>query len=211
MAKAATKGLKIKRKRGRPRKEGVMREPNGRESRAKDPPQRLALEARARMLGISVIEANDPDCATFIGALHAAHMRWVRQCEAYAAHRTSTPPPENPPAQSISTRQYDAILKFLDLRNNALKVFNAEGAEYDNRPAWSTAPIFTDDEVARKAEATKQRYTASRAAIQKHQNVNRTENLWAAVDICLIRGERMPHLTGAIRHVGNALAEFFKA
>lgn len=188
-------------RRGRPRKEG-LREPNGRISRAEEPPHKLAIEARAKMLGISVIEAVDPLGATFIGSLHMAYKRWVKTP---AEER-----PENPPSNCLTTKQYDAILKFLELRNQALKVFDAEGAEYDARPAYSTAPVFSDAEVAEKAEAIKRRYTAAREAIQKYQDVNRQENLWAAVDLVIIRGQRMEHLIGATRHVGNALTPMFK-
>lgn len=170
----------------------------------------MAVEARARMLGISVIEAVDPDGATFIGSLHMAFKRWDKAWRDFKAGKTDVEPPANPPAASLDTKQYDAILKFLELRNQALKVFDAEGAEYDARPAYSTGAIFTDEDVSRRAEEIKDRYRKARAAIQKYQDSNREENLWAAVDIVIINGQRFEHLIGATRHVGNALQPFFK-
>lgn len=209
MTKAATRGEKIRRKRGRPKLEG-LREPNGRLSRANEPPHKLAIEARARMLGLTVLEATDPDCHTFIGALYMPFKTWERAWQEWLKTKKGAPPPENPPADCITTKQYDAILKYLELRNQLLKSIQAEGAEYDNRPAWSSAPLITDEEASERAKDIEKRYTAARESIQRHQDSNRQENLWAALDLCIIRGERLVHMVGAIRHVGNALSAFFR-
>ena len=208
MTKVASKAEKIRRKRGRPRKEG-LREPNGRPSRAENPPHKLAVEARAKMLGISVIEAVDPDGATYIGTLHIAYKRWDRAWKEWRKTGKGKQPPENPPAESVTTRQYDAGLRYLELRNDFLKSTGAPGAEYDPPPAWSARTVVPEEDQKARAKRIKNRYDGAREAIQKHQDSNSSENLWAALDLVLINDHRLPHMVGATRHLCNALADHF--
>jgi len=57
MSKITSNRQKNLRRRGRPAIEGRLREPNGRLSRAKNPVQKVALEARARHNGLTLQQA----------------------------------------------------------------------------------------------------------------------------------------------------------
>lgn len=209
MAQAATKADKIRRRRGRPRKESVLREPNGQASRAKDPPHKLAIEARAKMLGITVLEANDPDGATFIGYLHLAFKRWDREWEAFRK-RGGKEPPQNPPADCLTPKQYDAALKFLDLRNQFLRSKSAPEAYYEAGRPSHLSQEERDDAHAKWADDVEKRYTSVRDAIQRCQDIHREENVWAAVDLVLINDHRLPHMIGATRTLCNCLVKHFR-
>jgi|GEM_PF-1653568 len=104
---------RIKKRAGRKRIEGVVREPNGRARRAKYPrdpfPARTALAARVRHHGLSAGQAADPLSATWIGRLAMAGRQ----------------------ANGISREQYEAAVSFQKIRNDWLKSIEAEGAVYD--------------------------------------------------------------------------------
>ncbi len=60
-------------KRGRPRINGCLREPNGRISRAKiprEPIDKLAIEMRAKRFGLTIEEAKNPLSSTYIERLY---------------------------------------------------------------------------------------------------------------------------------------------
>lgn len=99
--KHKTVAARRKARRGRPPKEGVFREPSGRISRADDPPARTATEARARQLGLSVIDAMNPECHTWIGRLHMAYLAWKKRDDG-----------KPQPNLSVSTAQYYASLSY---------------------------------------------------------------------------------------------------
>ncbi len=181
--------LRAKRQsRGRPKIEGVAREANGRISRSGldyTPSNDDAIEARAKRLGLTVIQARDQKAATFIGYLNLLGKQ-----------------------DGISDDQYDAAMKFLDLRRSYLLAIKAPMAErQDENPGAGSGEV--SDSYIDWCERVREDYYACRRAIQAAQNSCR-QNLWAALDLCLVRDERMHHMVGDIRLLCNALIVFFR-
>lgn len=187
-------------KRGRKRIENVPREPNGRISRSlREPADRVALEARARHLGLVVNNdtkytelsdmVRDQKLSTFIGYL--AHLGKRRK------------------ADGISADQYDAAVEYLALYHRFQRAVKSPGALYD--PILVT-PDDTDgsEAYAKWCDATIDCFSSAKDAIQEAQNYSRG-NILAAVDYCVIRDERHWHMVGDLRVGLNALAHFFRA
>lgn len=178
-----------KRRKGRPRMETAYREPNGRPSRAKEPresPDTVALAARVRHLGLTLVKAKDQKAATFIG---------------YLAILGND--------DGLSERQYDAAVKYLDLRDSYLQSLKAPNAEKENE-CGGTASEFVSPAYEDWCEDIRETWDECKKAIQEAQNQNRSENLWAAVDLCIIQNHRLHHMIGATRLVCNCLAKFFR-
>ena len=185
----------LSRKRGRPKAKNVIREPNGRISRAKEPPSKLALEARARMTGLSIERAHDQQAGQWLGRLHMTYQTWHRQDRSK----------DNPqPPMSISTGQYHALLSFQTMHNNYLKAVGAPGAIYDG----GGQGLGDEDAAETWARFTKQKYEGARHVIQEAQN-GCPGNLWAALDHCVIQEQQMPHMIGDLRVLANALVVHF--
>lgn len=185
----------LKRKPGRPRKQNVIREENGRVSRREDPPSRLALEMRARMFKLTLDEAKDQKAGEWLGRLHMTYEVWRKKDRGDDKHQ---------PPQSISTSQYHALLNYQALHNDHLKAIGAPGAYFEG-----TGTGTADEESAAKwSRNVKARHKAARDAIQDRQN-HYPGNLWAALDMCVIQGEQMPHMIGDLRTLGNTLANHF--
>ena len=189
------KALSKKRKGGRPRIEGVIREPNGRIARAKEPPSKLALEARARMTGIAIEHAHDQQAGQWLGRLHMAYQRWEK-----GRARQDNPQPE----MSISTAQYHALLTYQTAHNNYLKAVGAPGAIFDG----GGQGLGDEDAAETWARHCKMKYNSAREAIQAAQNTS-PGNLWAALDYCVIQEMEMHHMLGDLRILANALAVHF--
>lgn len=186
----------LSRKRGRPRKIDIVREPNGRPSRkAKDPPSKLALEVRARMTGLSIERAHDQQAGQWLGRLHMAYQAW---------HKKDRNDDKQQPSQSISTGQYHALLSYQTLHNNYLKAVGAPGAVYDG----GGQGLGDEDAAETWARHSKAKYKAAREVIQTAQNSSQG-NLWAALDHCVIQEQQMPHMIGDLRVLANALATHF--
>lgn len=194
--KAKTKAEKLRVKRGRPMAIVAHREPNGRASRAAEPVDKLALETRARKLGLTVIDAKNQLAATFIGRLFMQHRAWEER--GGSEHRR--------PLDSLTERQHKAAVKYRDLHNDYLKAVGAPGAFYDGKSVAGG-----DDEAhAKWAVGVKESHTEARKAILAAQGENRGENLMAALDYCILRDEPMVHMIGALRILCNALARHWK-
>jgi len=183
-------------KAGRKPKVAAYREPNGRISRAREPIDKIALEARAKMLGITMLDAKNQLASTFIGRLHMQYQAWEKR----------GPRDQRRPAECLDRREYAAATRFLELHNDRLKVVQAEGAQYDHRPGGN-ADIEAVEEWARQVNES---YREARKAIQEAQNENRSENLWAALDYCILRDQPFSHLVGSLRILCNALARHWK-
>lgn len=183
---ARTKAAKLRQRRGRPRDEEASREPNGRQSRAKEPPDHLALETRARHSGLTIVQAKDQRAETFIGYLNILG-----------------------PIDGLSDKQYSAALEYLRLNNDWLKSKKAPGAQYDSAGRGGGGDFVTAGYETWCATVNRA-YLDCRFAIQEAQNQHRSENLWAALDYCLVRNIRLDHMVGAIRLVCNALAKEFR-
>ncbi len=201
MGKAKTKSQK---RRGRPKKEDVYRTESGQISRAKDPPSKLALEARARMHKISVERAKDQHAATYLGRLHMAYMAWKKLYQEWEKRGRGMEPSQ--PSQSISTRQYFALLQYRELHNDYLKAIGAPGAYYEPR---LSANEGDDDATAEWRTSVITAHKDASEAIQQMQNAERSHNLWAALDYCVLREEEHAYMIGALRELGNALSRHF--
>lgn len=180
----ASKAAKLKQKRaGRPRKEGY-REPNGRISRCTEPAAKVATEARARQLGITVEQATDQKAASFVGYLSIIGQ-----------------------ADGLSSQQYQAAVAFQDLYRQYQRTIKSPGAIYDpNAMGGEGLDVDAYDDWVKRVGV---KYNAARKAIQDAQFENKHENLWAAVDYVLMRDEPVHHLIGATRITCNVLARHF--
>lgn len=181
----ASKAEKLRRKRGRPKTEDVAREPNGRISRSVNDNNTKEIVRRAERLGLTVTQARDQKAATFIGYLNLLGR-----------------------VDGISEDQYEAAMKFLDLRRSYLLAIKAPNAERSDEGSGNTNSEVSDAYVE-WCQTTKQRYAECREAIQAAQNQCR-QNLWAAADLCLIQDQRMLHMIGDVRTLCNALTQFFR-
>ena len=187
----ASKAAKLKQKRvgrGRPKMENVAREPNGRVSRSgidHGPADIIALSARAKHTGLDIAKAKDQKAGTFLGYLNILGK-----------------------TDGISDDQYEAAQKFLELRSSYLRSIKAPDPSRDNDTPGGAGDHISEayeDWCADVAETWKD----CRKAIQSAQNESR-QNLWAAVDLCMINDGHFHHMIGAIRLVCNALIRFFR-
>lgn len=185
-AKARSQAQKRAAKRGRPRHNVAFREPNGRASRAEDPIDRLAVQVRARMLGISEARARDQRAGSFLGYLSMLGR-----------------------ADGLSPSQYEAALAFRELRNDYLKAIKAPNAVVDNQSSGNSGDMVSDDYI-RWCAAVRERYAAARKAVQQAQDETRAGNLWAALDLVVIQEQPIFNLIGATRQLCNALALHFR-
>jgi len=183
---ARTKAAKIKAKRGRPKKEGVLRTPSGQISRAKEPPAKVAQLARMRIFGMSASEALSELAGDNLGRLH---MAWKRD-----------------KAEGISTSQYDAAERYREVYNDKRKAECSAGAYYDNVGSIGASD---PDEYEAWVKRAKQAYTDARKAIDEAQAETRNGNLYAAVQFMLENDQFFPHMLGDIRLACNALHRHF--
>ena len=177
--------LRAKRGRGRPKIEGILREPNGRRSRAKRPREavdRLAILMRAKHTGLSEKQARDPRAATYIGRLFMA----------------------GPECGGLSEEQYNAGLRYLEIDNNYKKALQSPAAYYDGLSSVADPERY--EEFCKRA---KRQYKEARAAIQEAQFDNRFDNLYAALQYIVLEDLELPHLVGTTRLVLNALSRHF--
>jgi len=185
MTKIVASRPKSLRGRGRPRIEGKLREKNGRITRAKNPVQQVALEARARHNGLKAHQAVDPKAENYLGVLSLL-----------GAH------------DGISAEQYEAAQRFLTIRNEYRKSLLSPGAYYEA----SDRRFGSDDmeEYSAWAARVRKRYALALRAVQEAQLDNGQENLYAALHYVVMEGRRLPHLLGATRMVLNALYRHFR-
>lgn len=168
--------------------ENVAREPNGRVSRSgidHGPADVVAIEARMRHTGLSREKAKDQKAETFIGYLNLIG-----------------------PRDGLSDDQYGAITSYTDLRSAYLRAIKAPNAVLSNGEIGMPSPEVSDGYVE-WCRAAREHYRDCEKAIMAAQMENRSENLLAALDLIIIRGERHNHLIGATRILANHLARFF--
>lgn len=176
---------RVKRKAGRPRIENVARGPNGRISRSPEASNNNEIERRAERLGLDVIRARDQKAATYIGYLNLIGKN-----------------------DGISDDQYEAALKYLDLRRSYHLAIKAPNSERSDEGAGSPSQDISDTYID-WCKSTISRHDECKKAIQRAQNYCRS-NLWAALDLCVIQGHRLDHMIGDIRLLCNALIMFFR-
>lgn len=130
-------------------------------------------------------QARDQKAATYIGYLNLIGAR-----------------------DGISDDQYEALTRLLELRQSFLRAIKAPDAIHDNKVAGSAG-----DEVSeayeRHCRMAVARWEDLKGAIQVEQNYSR-QNLFAALDLCIVRSERLPHMIPAIRTVGNVAGRFLR-
>lgn len=171
-------------KRGRPRISGQIREPNGRVSRAKKQKEKLALTMRAKHYGLTLEQAADPKAATHLGRLCLQGKE-----------------------KGLSQEQYDAAIRFLNLKNEYQKSLLSPGAFYEQAGTISTHGDLVEYEAW--VERVKKRYQAALKALQEAQFDNAKENIFAALQYVIIKDQNLPHLLGAARLTLNALDRHF--
>ncbi|WP_074380617.1 hypothetical protein [Bartonella doshiae] len=168
-------------KRGRPRINGCIREPNGRISRAKTPHERmdkLAIEMRAKRFGLTIEEAKNPLSGTYIGRLYLQG--------------------------ELNQDQYDAAQKYLEVKNDYLCAKGLPSAVYDEIPSSS------DDKAREKwVEFATEQLSNMQEAIKETQHLYRQYNLYAAIQYIVIEDQTLPHLVNSLRVALNALHKYF--
>ena len=177
--------LRAKRRRGRPRIQGIVREPNGRRSRAKRPREaidKLAIRMRAKHTGLSEKQARDPRAESYIGRLFMLGSE----------------------SGGISEEQYNAAIRYLEINNDYKKALQSPAAYYDDLSTVADPERY--EEFCKRA---KRQYKEARAAIQEAQFDNRFDNLYAALQYIVLEDLELPHLVGTTRLVLNVLSRHF--
>ncbi|WP_330169235.1 hypothetical protein [Bartonella grahamii] len=180
--------MKIRKKRGRPRITGKLREPNGRISRAQSPSEsalQSAIEMRAKHFGLSLEEAKNPLVGTYIGRLCLLGYK------------------EN--SSGISKEQYDTAQRYLQIRNDYLCAKGLPNGYYDGFRHSAS------DEKAKKqwVQRATNCYEDMQEAIKEAQYLHRQHNFHAALQYLVIEDQPLPTLVGSLRIILNALYKHF--
>lgn len=176
--------IEYKKKVGRPRKKGVMRESNGRVSRAKRDQIFVALSARAKHMGISLSEAADYCTGTYLGRL------------CYLGNKNG-----------ITQSQYDAAVKFLFLLNDYKKTLLSVNAHYEYRSLSfkNLTPSEIDDRYTEWCQKIQKLFDQVMDLIKKQKN----PNLLAALNHIVIADQWVPSLLPDLRILCDLLEDFF--
>lgn len=175
-----------------------LREPNGRLSRrvmeelrrrsqALETEERdtlaPALEARIRVHGVSVDKMRDPKLGSAVG-------RYCLQGE-------------------LTSMQYEAAMLYLaDCRAYSIAMLSPRQPGAIDLNATHGGSVEVENVIW--TERCMKRMQEARAAIQAKQNEVRLQaNLWAAIDLILVRDHAMHHLVGDLRYALNALARHY--
>ncbi|WP_273789921.1 hypothetical protein [Bartonella sp. ML70XJBT] len=170
-----------RKKRGRPRINGCIREPNGRISRTKmphDPIEKLAIEMRAKRFCLTIEEAKNPLSSTYIGRLYLQGV--------------------------INQDQYDAAQKYLEVRNNYLCAKGLPNAIYDD-----FTPSSNEEAQQRWIERATHCYEEMKEVIKEAQCLYRQYNLYVALQYLVIEDQSLTHLVSSLRIVLHALHKHF--
>ncbi|WP_144754999.1 hypothetical protein [Bartonella saheliensis] len=168
-------------KRGRPRIEGCIREPNGRISRTKmprDPIDKLTIETRAKRFCLTIEEAKNPLSGTYIGRLYLQG--------------------------NLNQDQYDAAQKYLEVRNNYLCAKGLPNAIYDD-----FTPSSNEEAQQRWIERVTHCYEEMKGVIKEAQYFYHQYNLHAALQYLVIEDQSLSHLVGSLYIALNALHTHF--
>ncbi|AQX31159.1 hypothetical protein [Bartonella schoenbuchensis] len=174
--------MKKRKKRGKPRIEGQIREPNGRISRAKTPDKssyQQTLEMRAKRYGASIQDAKNPLIGTYVGRLYLLEKK-------------------------INQDQYDASQQYIRVLNDYRCAKGFPGVVYDD-----VNPSHDQDSLERWAEIATDRYKAMQEVIREAQGLYRQYNLHAALQYIVIEDQQLPYLVSSLRMALNALQKYF--
>ncbi|WP_412057962.1 hypothetical protein [Bartonella sp. DGB2] len=159
----------IKKKRGRKRVKNVIREPNGRISRAKkfrrpaplqEPIDLLAIKMRAKHKGLSLADAKSPLANSFIGTLVLIGDK---------------------SGMGISQRQYDVAQKYLEIRNNYLCAKGFSHGIYEH-----VSNNGQEGASQHWVAICTQRRNDVRRVIMEAQFENPNDNLWASLQYLVV-------------------------
>ncbi|AQX19668.1 hypothetical protein [Bartonella sp. WD16.2] len=173
--------MKKRKKRGRPRIEGQIREPNGRISRAKTPDKssyQQTLEMRAKRYGISIQDAKNPIMGTYVGRLYLLEKK-------------------------INQDQYDASQQYIQVLNNYRCAKQLPGAVYDG-----ITTNHDQESLEKWIEVATDRYKAMQEVIRETQELYRQYNLHAALQYIVIEDQQLPYLVSSLRMALNALQKY---
>ncbi|AQX20160.1 hypothetical protein [Bartonella sp. WD16.2] len=174
--------MKKRKKRGRPRISGQIREPNGRISRAKKPDKssyQQTLEMRGKRYGASIQDAKNPLMGTYVGRLYLLEKK-------------------------INQDQYDASQQYIQVRNDYRCAKGLPGTVHDD-----VASNRNQDGLEKWVEITTDRYEAVRDVIREAQGLYRQYNLHAALQYIVIEDQQLEHLVSSLYIALNALHKFF--
>ncbi|MET3560905.1 hypothetical protein ABID39_001621 [Bartonella japonica] len=172
---------KNKKKRGRPRIKGRVREPNGRISRAKtlrEPVDQLAIEMRAKRFGLTLQEAKNPLAGTYIGRLCLKG--------------------------ELTQEQYGAAQQYIEVKNDYLCAKGLLGAVYDE------IPITSNDGAREKwVQIATEQFSNMQEALKEAQCLYGQYNLSAALQYLVTEDRTLPHLVSSLRIALNVLQKHF--
>lgn len=177
--KAASRGEKLRRKRGRPIKQDVSRTDNGRISRAantNEAPDKVAKEARMRIHGVSKEDASQPEAGTVIGRMKLSG--------------------------ELSRAQYEGLLRYTMTRERYMIAMGVPDSLRTR--SGGVMNVASDESDVAAADAWKKVSSAVSAA-QSQSN----GNLVAALNYMVTRDEYYAHMTGDLRIVSNALVRHY--
>ncbi|WP_432762942.1 hypothetical protein [Bartonella schoenbuchensis] len=163
--------MKKRKKRGRPRIEGQIREPNGRISRTKTPDKssyQQTLEMRAKRYGASIQDAKNPLIGTYVGRLYLLENK-------------------------INQDQYDASQQYIQALNDYRCAKGLPGAVHDD-----VASNHDQDGLEKWIEVTTDRYEAMQEVIREAQGLYRQYNLHAALQYIVIEDQQLPYLVSSL-------------
>ncbi|MCZ2204423.1 hypothetical protein [Bartonella sp. A05] len=171
-------------KRGRPRINGCVREPNGRILRAKKPyapADQLVIQMRMKHFGLRYEDAKSPLAGSYIGRLCLSGGK-----------------------EGISQEQYDAAQQYLQVRNDYLCAKGLPSGHYDN-----IVTSQDQDGLEKWVTIATNRYEDMKEAIKEVQCLHPSHNFYAALQYLVIENQSLPYLVNSLRIVLNALHKHF--
>ncbi|WP_083868466.1 hypothetical protein [Bartonella queenslandensis] len=185
--KACSKAAKLraKRKKRRIKLEDNRRQQGEQSSRAKGSSDKIALEARARLMGLSLEQARDPRSATNLGRLVLLN--------------------EKEPGKGITPDQYDAIVKYLHVVNEYKQALLSPGAE------WEKGVILLNDNGGYEKwyQRAVQRYDDVNKALVEGQRDNPHANFEIIIKHVILRDIAMSHYMVDLRLLCDILYRHF--
>ncbi|WP_375650710.1 hypothetical protein [Bartonella sp. OT172YNZD] len=184
--KARSKAAKLRAKR---KKRGIKLEDKRRHqnelfSRVNKSLDKTALEARARLTGLSLKQARDPRSATNLGRLVLLN--------------------ETEPGKGITSDQYDAVVKYLHVVNAYKQALLSPGAEWEKNIG-----LRSNDEYEEWYQRAIKRYDDVNKALAKGQRDNPYANFEIIIKYVILRGIAMSHYMADLRLLCDILHNHF--
>lgn len=180
-------------RRGRPRKEGVEREANGRIQREtkREAADAGPLAVRARLAGITVAQAKDQMAGSFIGILRIRGQVDRRD------------------PIGISEEQHIALAHYGRIVADYRRAIAVPGAGVASEGSGSGGPEISEGYV-RWCDRARQIHEDARTAVMEAQMGNHKDHLLGALQYGVVEDLRVWHLVGAMRLAANALQAHFE-